>query len=247
MNGVPTESYYYTNRGSDDPISSPFPSTDVKTMRYTTTDLEIVDNGNRSFAYYVPVNMQGENSAVTGEGEKPFYAPSSATYISVIVSENEIEYSAIEYRIYLGANLTTNYNLEANKEYEYKITFNGKGDASSDYRIKEIGVIDYTLRESANCYIINPSQDVARVYYLPIEDRINEFWRDYTIKGVPIINASTEWEIAPLWFDQNSGSDAPPESITLDEVVRNNLHAIKVTVPRNYRHHTNLIVADRQK
>ncbi len=98
----------------------------------------------------------------------------------------------------------------------------------------------------ANSYIIVPDSGAETIFYIPITDRINEFWGNngyannaaYTI----IDGALGEFSVEPLWYDQTNN---PLESgVEIEKALSPvGKSAIKVTIPKAYSDMGNILVA----
>ncbi|MFI3249326.1 MAG: DUF4906 domain-containing protein, partial [Rikenellaceae bacterium] len=89
------------------------------------------DCGNGStFSIYMLENLSGENTAITSEEQKTSdNAPSTAAYIEI---EGTTSDSWVTYRIYLGENNTSDFNVRRNNAYDMEISIYS-ADAS-DFR-----------------------------------------------------------------------------------------------------------------
>ncbi|MFR9600595.1 MAG: hypothetical protein SNH01_08015, partial [Rikenellaceae bacterium] len=153
---------------------------------------------------YITANMQGTSDKSISETTKPLYAPTSATYLAIYAYDSKTE-QAVTYKMYLGADMKSDYNIVANKHYTYTFTFNSVGEIGSDSRIEAMTTeVDYRDREDSNCYIINPSMVGSRTYYLPVQNRIYDFWADYGSDASKSIANSTDWTVEVLWYDCDS-------------------------------------------
>ena len=131
--------------------------------------------GTATYTWYVPSNMRGTDDAVTMPSEKNISSHTSgATYLYVIAKYGANHDQWVTYTFYLGENLVNNFDLKPNTSYTYHLTFNGKGQVSTDRRIQDYGGIDFTV--DANCYIVNPSEFSDRKYTFNVVQRPNIFW-----------------------------------------------------------------------
>lgn len=185
IQSVPSISYYVTQD-----VSAPFPLSSAFS-KVSYPEISWPEGNNLSFTTYLPVNMRGVSS-VSEESDKNAQAPDGSTYLLVSATykekggENEPEYP-ITYSFYLGENMINDYNLVANKFYNYTFTINSKGDADSDSRIDDWGLVDFAeldkngqyKYELSNCYILNPliTGNHMRNFRIPIA-RTKEFWGD---------------------------------------------------------------------
>lgn len=74
------------------------------------------------FTFYLPTNRRGDVAGTTNF-ERRTNAPRGASYIKFsLTSTDPNRYKRINYYIYPGANLTTDYNLQGNTQYTIKAT-----------------------------------------------------------------------------------------------------------------------------
>lgn len=103
--------------------------------------------------YYLPENLQGECRDITSQEMKgPDHAPQYATYL-LIRADNVGQ--ALAYRIYLGTNNTTNFDLRRNTCYTLNIKVQGTNEVdtrvtSYDVRIGD----DYSLDSYGGIYYL---------------------------------------------------------------------------------------------
>lgn len=104
---------------------------------------------------------------------------------------------------------------------------------------------DYTSVASSNCYILTPSSE-DKVFYIPIQDRINTFWgnngyeynRSYMIRG----STHRDIETQILWTDALSIDGFTAEIVSSGYENSSDRVAMKVTLPEN-ADHGNIVVA----
>lgn len=164
------------------------------------------------FTFYVPVNRRGTvtNDSPSAKGK---YNPGYATYAVVLCTYNEEGVDMpISYTFFLGANLTDDFNIKANRHYTYNIEIKNKGTVAADFRIRDEGTIDYTLAtvERSNCYIVNPPETDGywRNCKIPV-DRVNTFWgKGSSSQTAPYeynenyqLESNTQWEASVIWSD----------------------------------------------
>ncbi len=98
----------------------------------------------------------------------------------------------------------------------------------------------------ANSYIIVPNSDIETIYYIPIVDRINEFWGNdgYANNAANTIIEGVlgEYSVESLWYDQTNNPQENGVKIekALSPVGKS---AIKVTLPKGYNEMGNMLVA----
>lgn len=106
------------------------------TNNYSQSDLITYDyqtcSSGSTHSIYMLENLAGTNSSITDQSKKiEANAPATASYIEI---EGEDYDSWITYRIYLGGNATTDFNVERNNIYNLDITIFGSN--SNDLRVE---------------------------------------------------------------------------------------------------------------
>ncbi|MFI3322933.1 MAG: hypothetical protein R3Y50_10520, partial [Rikenellaceae bacterium] len=129
-------------------------------------------------------------------------------------------------------------DLLAGHYYNYNVV---TGDYVAPDEPSDEGVgKDFTTEdESANCYILNPSETEALTFYIPVEERINTFWgEDYANVYANMIVYDND-AYNPMWTPQISWGDVDSfEGITVERVTEGFEFdgagsAMKVTIPAN--------------
>ena len=191
--------------------TAPWP-TDQTTFDYqpVTTGLPAAAGQNVGLVWYVPRNQQGANAASSAATTKNTYAPRNATYIEIIAAMGGATPSTSVFRIYPGANMTSDFNLLANHAYTVNLTVTDIGTNPADSRVQTFGLMDYTTTaagKKSNSFIINPAPagGAARTYRIPI-DQANRFWSNTTDAGYGnnvsrVINAGDTWTANLIWSD----------------------------------------------
>ena len=171
--------YYVTNQpGFADPYDPTDPARmDLAPQRYPDGGAEGTgaDAGYRIYTYYVPANVRGSIANASQKG-KNYQALRGATYFSVHATDvNTAE--EVVYNYYLGADLTSDFNLLPNHKYSYTVDINDRGTASGDGRIEELG--DLTFTRDANCYMLKPPSwaGATRDFLIPVR-RAAVFWNE---------------------------------------------------------------------
>lgn len=161
--------------------------------------------GKATYTWYVPANMRGSSSNnIPSEKNKQPNA-TGATFIQIIATYGADK--PIVYTFYLGENLTNNYDIRPNTSYTYRFNFSGKGNASTDSRIEDLGGIDFEV--DANCYMLIPPVAGTRTYSFNVVHRPNIFWGNQMkdIYGMNekypnnYIGNTEEWYAKILWSD----------------------------------------------
>lgn len=90
-------------------------------------------------------------------------------------------------------NLPTNIEWEGGMKYHYILDLE-----------EEVCDFIYDSSEISNCYIINPTPGEATFVQIPIEERINDFWKNYVYNGSKKITNSSDtsdFVVSLVWED----------------------------------------------
>ena len=214
IRNVPSISYFFTDYdlpylfpGLGDFTSVDFPVFTPEEPLSPKVDASATSSS-MEYVLYLPINKRGIDERVESESRKNFYAPNNATYLQVNAAYDGGV--PIQYTFYLGQNLTTDFNILPNHSYEFEFIINSKGDAAVDTRVKELGLVDFTKVELANCYVINPAQaeGVRRKFMIPV-GRVDEFWggNGYENNSNYTLGSNKTWNVKILAtnFDNSAG------------------------------------------
>ena len=172
---VPSLSYYFTDRVENEELVAPFPSMfDLTKVNYQTVQWD----ASSALSAYLPVNLRGVGPDGIEDKEKNKYAPDGSTYLLVSAAYGKNGENTAVYTLYLGANMSNDYNIKANNVYNYVFTISSpKGSANGDYRVSDWGTVDFTQTALANSYILNPTpvDGQWRHFKIPVK-RANDFW-----------------------------------------------------------------------
>lgn len=115
--------YFADNRASD-----PSQRTDYSAQSVSGTSF--------SREYYLPENMAGTNASITSERQKDkAHAPSGASWLRIKARHAD---RPVTYSVYLGANNTTDFNVERNTLHHLNITLSGS--EPSDLRVSRFSL-----------------------------------------------------------------------------------------------------------
>jgi uncharacterized protein (TIGR02145 family) len=149
--GVPQKSYYVPR-----PLSTEENAMDTQTTRagdaslpansedWTDSgDITLSDVTSFNTTFYMYENRQGVNTAITTQNDKikanvPATPADSAAY--VIIYGKASGYTFLSWKIYLGANNTTNFNIKRNSQYTYTITLK-PNDTDTRITYKKSGTV----------------------------------------------------------------------------------------------------------
>ena len=172
--------------------------------------------GTANFRWYVPSNMRGTDNSNHSKEEKNVCPNAyAATYLYILASYGAND-EPILYRFYLGENLVNNFDIKPNTSYSYRLTFNGKGNTTTDKRVEDLGTRKFEY--DANCYILNPPPIGDRVFSFNVVHRPNVFWGNPANEGVRyqevydafssnFIRTTEHWFARVLWSDYPYSAD----------------------------------------
>lgn len=104
-----------------------------------------------SAEFYMFENRRGVVSSITNQKDKSTAnAPAHATYAEINGTVGSV---TATWKVYLGANNTSNFNIKRNCSYTYNITLNDIITADTRVNIDFTNVIDLSTAGIANCYI----------------------------------------------------------------------------------------------
>lgn len=92
----------------------------------------------------------------------------------------------------------------------------------------------FTSSQLSNCYIINPTVNEQTVVQIPIEDRINDFWKNYSSYGrnrIKKADSTDKFIVRVLWEDFDDLLQFSYE--ILDDADEN--MAVRLTIPANFQ------------
>jgi hypothetical protein len=205
---------------------------DAALIDYATVTTGLPTNGQtKTFSWYVPRNQQGVVAASSASKDKTAYAPRNATYFEITATKSGATPSSSVFRVYPGANLTSDFNIEANHAYTVTLNVTDIGTDPADSRVESFADVDYTGNGTpgsvSNSFILNPAPagGVARTYRIPI-DQVNRYWggtlAGYGNDPANVIGASDNWVVDLIWTDLSSLFDDTPPSTTAITLTDNN-------------------------
>ncbi len=190
IKNVPKNSYLIDHTSAD--AATNYLSTGLTTLSAGTTSVS-------DQYFYMYENRKGGRTgtgAPTDQTGKALYAPVNSTYMEIHAKSST--FNGL-FKIYLGADNISDYNIKRNNSYTYDIQLLGPGYA--DTRVTHYG---FTLSAnnsistntafapgSANCYIVAPSASLL----IPVQ-RANESDLGPQISDV---TSTTEWTASLLW------------------------------------------------
>ena len=161
--------------------------------------------------YYLLENRQGMNTTISGQQQKDeTHAPEYATYIAI---EGEADDVKVAYRIYLGENNTSDFNIVRNRVYNINARILGMNTV--DWRVSTAEVVVASFAES-----YNPGASAAATLELvSTNDADNEFYLTYHFdagQGVVTIDGEQRTAGAPYPLLSGSGTATADIAYTQD-------------------------------
>lgn len=142
LTNIPKVMALYTAGGGGS--NSKYPATvDDQTMTTNAVDISSLTSIGSIVSFFMPENLRGIGKSDTFDGKnKESNGPggnlTGCTYLTLKgtykYNEDHANGIKVEYRFYLGDNLTNNYNIQ--RDHHYNMTINIKGANSADLRVK---------------------------------------------------------------------------------------------------------------
>ena len=103
---------------------------------YSGIPISLPDAKKITKSYYFMENMQGKNNSIASQnGRNHANAPTYSTYLWIRVERNT---KFIDYYVYLGGNITDDFNLCRNTNYNYNIVI--EGENTNDLRVSQTNI-----------------------------------------------------------------------------------------------------------
>ncbi|MFI3303617.1 MAG: fimbrillin family protein [Rikenellaceae bacterium] len=211
----------------------------------TTTDKKItaikisgiVDQGSLSWDYDLnqPTWSLGDPTTNSFDVEVGSYTPNDTT--STQVNSERGYLMMIPQELTNGAYVTVTLNNGEQKTLMIPAGTVWEAGSYYSYIIRlddETGEFIFDSTQISNCYIINPTVGEETVVQIPIEDRINDFWKNYSEYGrKKIKNASTTYEftVAMVWEDFDG--DFTFKYVVVDDA--DSKMAVLLTIPATFQ------------
>ena len=146
------------------------------------------DGDGYSAVYYLPENLQGENVSIPGQEQKnEANAPEYAAYILI---EGEADGLHVVYRIYLGENNTSDFNIARNRVYRIEARILGRNTVDWRVSTTEVSVTPFAERHApgrtatAQFRVVSTNNDRSTCF-LTCEREEGD--GDVTLDGEPIL------------------------------------------------------------
>lgn len=121
-----------------------------------------ISPGKGSYSCWIPSSVRGESTGATS----PIYrtkgnAPTGSVYVTFLAQSKTNTKQKLNYRLYLGSNTTTNFDLYENTNYHYTVNFNHTQLPVNDARVTIIDPVPASVNNenfvsTANCFMVAP-------------------------------------------------------------------------------------------
>lgn len=130
--------------------------------QYTTLRLSDEEIARGSYSCWIPANVRGVNTAATSpQYRTKTNAPIGSAYASFIAVNRADPKKKLNYRVYLGGEDYSDFNLYENTDYNYHVRFSHRGIPTDDYRVtyidpKPASENNENFVPTANCFMVAP-------------------------------------------------------------------------------------------
>lgn len=206
---VPREYFILAEREAEADFGEMYPvsvSEFVDGFRLKDDELAAAGGNTGTQTVWLPANARGTRRDVTS----PLYrdkdhAHSAATYVEFVV-DHAVKKERLFYRVYLGGNETTDFNLLENKNYYWKISIN-RANYAADPRIRlfdQTPVVSTNLVSTANCFMMRPGTDLCFNPYKHTSG--TNGWNSYLTSGGTLDATKTISYVRVLWQTKDAGT-----------------------------------------
>ncbi|WP_303424451.1 DUF4906 domain-containing protein [uncultured Muribaculum sp.] len=179
-------------RMEETPKEENYPTGNDFETRSVTLDKKLASG--EVYTFYMPANRRGTTTN-TDPKAKNNGAPEKALYVQLFVTSRS-NGSNFLYTIYLGENDTNDFNVRRN--HNYNITLNLKSEIRDDR----------VLAAAANCFVVNPNNEIMFDPYTRTETGGGWKYSDYVNKKVPakkIAYVKILWQYVNVIGDNSKG------------------------------------------
>lgn len=167
---------------------------------------EALNNAYGSATLWLPANARGTRRDINVPNQKSKRrAHSSATYIEFVV-DNSKNQERLFYRVYLGANMTTDFNLLENTNYHWTIKIETP-NYTTDERVQlldQTPVISANEQPTANCFMMRPGTNIC---FNPYKHEAGKGgWNTYLTDGETLAEDKTIASVKILWQTKDAGT-----------------------------------------
>lgn len=166
--------------------------------------LSITERITEGYTWYMPENKRGIGNASSPLDKTESTAPSGqanyCTYVELsgLYQENSTS-KLVSYKVYLGKDNTSDYNVEAN--YSYNVNITVKGVNESDNRLTVVTIP--AAEQPANCYMAVPGKTVVIDMLKSPGEAVPSSGVDYVAR-VGSVSANNIKSIGIVWQTENT-------------------------------------------
>ena len=160
-----------------------------------------------SQTFWMPANARGTRNDINSPNQRSKEkAHSAATYVEFVV-DNSTKSERLLYRVYLGCNATSDFNLKENTNYYWKVNINN-ANYTTDSRIQlldQTPVISDNLQPTSNCFMMKPGTNICFNPYKH-EAGTNGWNTELTTNGTTIQTNKNITSVKVLWQTKDAGT-----------------------------------------
>lgn len=204
---VPADYRILPERETEAPYGEMYPTSVSEFIDGFRLKGEALDNAYGSATLWLPANARGTRRDINVPNQKSKRrAHSAATYMEFVV-DNSANQERLFYRVYLGANMTTDFNLLENTNYHWTIKIETP-NYTTDERVQlldQTPVISANEQPTANCFMMRPGTNIC---FNPYKHEAGEGgWNTYLTDGNGNINSNKEiTKVEVLWQTKDAGT-----------------------------------------
>lgn len=203
---VPADYRILPDRETEAPYGEMYPTSISEFIDGFRLKGEALNNANSSATLWLPANARGTRRDINVPNQKSKRrAHSSATYIEFVV-DNSKNQERLFYRVYLGANMTTDFNLLENTNYHWTIKIETP-NYTTDERVQlldQTPVISANEQPTANCFMMRPGTNIC---FNPYKHEAGEGgWNTQLVSGGTIQSGKEIKKVKVLWQNKDTGT-----------------------------------------
>lgn len=204
---VPADYRILPDRETEAPYGEMYPTSISEFIDGFRLKGEALDNAYGSATLWLPANARGTRRDINVPNQKSKRrAHSSATYIEFVV-DNSANRERLFYRVYLGANMTTDFNLLENTNYHWTIKIETP-NYTTDERVQlldQTPVISANEQPTANCFMMLPGTNICFNPYK--HEAGTDGWNTYLTDGNGTLKSGKEiTKVKVLWQTKDAGT-----------------------------------------
>lgn len=194
----------------------------VDGFRLKRNDLSSTGNNIRSQTLWLPANARGTRNDINSPNQRSKErAHDAATYVEFVV-DNAGKKERLYYRVYLGGNTTSDFNLKENTNYHWKVNINN-ANYTTDSRIQlldQTPVESNNFIETSNSFMMRPGMNICFNPYK--HEAGTDGWNTYlTANGTSIDSDKVIDHVKVLWQTKDNGTSG---NLVMGYVINENQH-----------------------